>query len=90
MTYLFSCDPCGHQFEERRAVDDRDEPAACPECKGAARRVFAAGVQVKTPFWWADWSREDVMPDTDTRPDLARKCWPTSGTAREKQMRGRF
>lgn len=39
--YAYRCNTCGQDFEDRRAVADRDG-AACPECGGEARRLLAA------------------------------------------------
>ena len=38
-TYDHACASCGG-FEAIRAVAQRDEPAACPDCGAAAPRVF--------------------------------------------------
>lgn len=38
--YEFLCDDCGH-FEERRSFEEAGDPAACPDCESAARRVYA-------------------------------------------------
>ena len=38
-TYDYACAGCGG-FEAIRAVAQRDEPAACPDCSAAAPRVF--------------------------------------------------
>jgi putative FmdB family regulatory protein len=38
-TYDYACAGCGG-FDAIRAVAQRDTPAACPECGGAAPRVF--------------------------------------------------
>lgn len=32
--YDYRCESCGHEFEQSRPIDKRDE-AACPECKSA-------------------------------------------------------
>ena len=37
--YEFLCGECG-PFEERRPFEEAENPAVCPECKSAARRVY--------------------------------------------------
>lgn len=32
-TYSYACNVCGHHFDRVVRVADRDEPAACPECR---------------------------------------------------------
>jgi putative FmdB family regulatory protein len=89
--YVYQCCPCGRQFELRRPVAERDEPAECPECQGAARRVFGAGILVaRAPGWWNNWTGADLAPEPDKRPEFGRKSWPTTGYARPQENRGRF
>jgi putative FmdB family regulatory protein len=38
-TYDYACAVCGG-FDAIRALAQRDEPAACPDCGGASSRVF--------------------------------------------------
>ncbi len=38
--YEFLCEDCG-PFEERRSFEEAANPAACPECGTAARRVYS-------------------------------------------------
>ena len=40
-TYDYQCSACGG-FEARRAVSERDEPIACPDCSAASVRVMSA------------------------------------------------
>lgn len=40
-TYCFAC-PSGHKFEKTLSVMQASSKAACPECKQAAERDFAA------------------------------------------------
>ena len=40
-TYDYACAGCGG-FEAIRALSQRDEPAACPDCGTGASRVFVA------------------------------------------------
>ncbi len=40
-TYDYACAGCGC-FDAIRAVAQRDEPAACPNCGGVSPRVFVA------------------------------------------------
>jgi len=40
-TYDYACGACGG-FEAFRTLARRDEPAHCPDCGGAAPRVFVA------------------------------------------------
>ncbi|EIP98390.1 putative regulatory protein, FmdB family [Opitutaceae bacterium TAV1] len=39
--YNYECTRCG-PFVSFRLIDERDAPAACPECRRAARRVITA------------------------------------------------
>ena len=32
--YEYKCEECGHQFEARRAIKERND-VECPDCKGA-------------------------------------------------------
>ncbi|MBN2005097.1 MAG: zinc ribbon domain-containing protein [Anaerolineae bacterium] len=46
--YEYSCQKCGHHFQERRAMKDADAPIECPKCgnkdtKRALSLFFAAG-----------------------------------------------
>jgi len=36
-TYDFRCGACGHEFERRSSIAERDEKAVCPKC--GSRRV---------------------------------------------------
>lgn len=38
--YPFACDACGAEFEVSRKIAAMRDPAACPACGEAARRVF--------------------------------------------------
>jgi putative FmdB family regulatory protein len=38
--YEFLCENCG-PFEERRSFEEAGNPAVCPGCKAAARRVYS-------------------------------------------------
>ncbi len=38
--YEFICEGCG-SFEERRSFEEAGNPAVCPECGSAARRVYS-------------------------------------------------
>ncbi len=38
--YEFLCEDCG-PFEERRSFEEAGNPAVCPECGTAARRVYS-------------------------------------------------
>lgn len=67
-TYLFQCDPCGHQFDVQRPMDDRDQPAECPECCGDARRLFTACLfRMPTPDF-AELTARDIL-GRDTGPN---------------------
>jgi putative FmdB family regulatory protein len=37
-TYIYICDACETMMERERAVEERDEPVACPLCDEPARR----------------------------------------------------
>lgn len=38
--YPFTCDACGAEFEVTRKLSAMRDPAPCPACGEAARRVF--------------------------------------------------
>ena len=40
--YPFRCDACGVEFEVTRKASAATQPAACPACGGATRRIFTA------------------------------------------------
>ncbi|MEI7925126.1 MAG: FmdB family zinc ribbon protein [Chloroflexota bacterium] len=40
--YPFRCDACAVEFEVTRKASAAAEPAACPACGGATRRIFTA------------------------------------------------
>ncbi|MFT3777967.1 MAG: zinc ribbon domain-containing protein [Ottowia sp.] len=40
-TYDYACPSCGG-FDAFRALSERNEPVACPECGAASARVFAS------------------------------------------------
>ena len=40
--YEYLCRNCGHKYELRRPMADRDEPAACPECGQHGERQLSA------------------------------------------------
>ena len=42
--YEYRCVACRARFTERRALADRNLPAACPECGCAARRALSAPI----------------------------------------------
>ncbi len=33
--YEYRCGSCGHEFEARHTVEERDRPLPCPECRSA-------------------------------------------------------
>ncbi len=37
--YEYECGKCQHRFEVKQSFKDKPE-AACPQCRGTARRVF--------------------------------------------------
>ncbi|MBX3743366.1 MAG: zinc ribbon domain-containing protein [Akkermansiaceae bacterium] len=39
--YDFTCGDCG-DFREVRSIDERNNPARCPDCRKAARRMILA------------------------------------------------
>jgi len=39
--YEYRCAHCG-PFDQHRASDNASQPAACPSCSGAAKRVYTA------------------------------------------------
>jgi putative FmdB family regulatory protein len=40
--YEYECTGCGHRFDLRRRVDDKDDEVRCPECNtGHPRRIFS-------------------------------------------------
>ncbi|UBF26272.1 zinc ribbon domain-containing protein [Kovacikia minuta CCNUW1] len=39
--YEFKCDDCG-LFEQWRTMAESGNPASCPECQKAAKRIFSA------------------------------------------------
>ena len=43
--YPYACDACGAEFEVSRKVSAMRDPAPCPACGDAARRLFS-GVTV--------------------------------------------
>lgn len=51
-TYEYRCRTCDTRFELRRAIDEADAPASCPQGHEGARRllsVFAAGGTATAP-----------------------------------------
>lgn len=44
-TYDYECPRCGG-FDARRAISERDEPCACPECGSPSPRVLAFAPQL--------------------------------------------
>ncbi|HEY9897265.1 MAG TPA: zinc ribbon domain-containing protein [Candidatus Sericytochromatia bacterium] len=39
--YEFKCDDCG-VFDQWRSIAECNDPASCPTCEGATRRLFSA------------------------------------------------
>ena len=39
--YRYECDTCHERFDDLRKVDERDEPAECPECGESGHRLLA-------------------------------------------------
>ena len=37
--YEYVCSRCRHEFELMRAIEQRDEPAPCPQCGGQGGRL---------------------------------------------------
>lgn len=68
MTYEFTCKACGKDFEEVRAVDQRNAPARCPHCRSkrtqrmmASRRVgLNTGRGGAIPGWCNTLGKEPV------------------------------
>jgi hypothetical protein len=54
--YEYECTSCGKVFDQRRAVDDRDAPQACPACAAAEcrRRISASSFELKGGGWYKD------------------------------------
>ena len=41
--YEYLCEKCGHEFECKLMVDERDNPQKCPECGGTeTKRAFGS------------------------------------------------
>lgn len=56
-TYDYSCDACGHTFERRCAVADRDKPKTCEKCgRTNTHRLVSAstGFVLKGSGWYRD------------------------------------
>ncbi len=64
--YEYRCSRCGHTFDLRRGIDQRDGPAPCPQCQGEGQRLISSfavkqGIYVRpssTPTERAAWSAE--------------------------------
>ncbi|MGB3633428.1 MAG: zinc ribbon domain-containing protein [Rubrobacteraceae bacterium] len=46
--YEFVCEDCG-SFDERRSFEEAGNPATCPACGSAARRIYSAPGISRTP-----------------------------------------
>ena len=60
-TYDYRCRKCGHPFELFHSIKD-DVPKRCPECKGRAERVPAAGAGILfkgSGFYTTDYRSKD-------------------------------
>ena len=50
--YEYQCDACGHRFEARQKFSDAPL-SACPECRGAVRKLISqAGFALKGGGWY--------------------------------------
>lgn len=61
-TYRYTCSECGERFEALRPIDERDEPAECPQCGSDSNRIAtAAGVVFNGTGWYeSDYKRKDT------------------------------
>lgn len=55
--YEYKCPACGCQFDELRKVDQRDEPATCPQetcAHEAVKQVSRSSFELKGGGWAKD------------------------------------
>jgi putative FmdB family regulatory protein len=81
-TYDYSCAGCGG-FDAIRSIARRDEPAACPECGGAAPRVLGAAPQLA----WLDGATRTAMA-TNERAQHAPRSSREGGYGRLRHPAG--
>jgi putative FmdB family regulatory protein len=63
---LFQCESdAGHQFDVRRAIDDRDRPGECPRCGGDAARVFTACAIRQPCIGWCELTARNLLGPDD-------------------------
>ena len=67
-TYDYTCDGCGHEFEEWQSFKD-DPLTKCPLCKkNKLRRLFGGGAAIifkGSGFYETDYRRKDDAKTTD-------------------------
>lgn len=67
--YPFACDACGAEFEVSRKLSAMRDPAACPACSEAARRVFT-GLTV---------TGKAAEPSSTAKPQAGAGGWSHAG-----------
>ena len=67
MRYDFHCGSCDITFEVARPMREAGNPAFCPECDVAARRIFSTSPIIWRPEGW------DLSPDDPRYFDVLEK-----------------
>lgn len=78
MLYSYRCITCGHEWDQRRPVEERDAPITCPECAGQAKRVFNRplaifGIRPFTGQWTRGELARAVAPETEEEKRIWRE-----------------
>jgi putative FmdB family regulatory protein len=76
-TYDYTCDGCGHEFEEWQSFKD-DALTKCPSCKkNKLRRLFGGGAAIifkgsgfyETDYRRKDEAKKDGKPEGEAKPE---------------------
>lgn len=79
MKYGYQCYLCGLEFVLERRVEDRNEPAVCPECrKPTGARVFYP-VQIITKPYTGEYTRGELARLIEPSTDEEREVWKKYG-----------
>lgn len=75
MRYDFQCKCCGKVFELVRTVDERNDPASCPECGSEASRqeVYPFRAHVWVPHYVENITEEPMW--IESKKQLRQECY---------------
>lgn len=80
MLYSYRCIACGYEWDQRRPVEERNAPIACPECGGQAMRVFNRPLAIfGFPPFTGQWTRGELARAVAPETEEEKRIWREYG-----------